>query len=205
MKCVWWFGQNWLIWNTIKVNVINNISIEREDNAKRLPGSGSNKKLSYYHFLLTQSPSPKELSIIHADLDRTFPTHKKFRNKSGNGQKRLYNVLYAYCVHDHEVGYCQGMGFIAALMLMYYQEEDAFYILVALLRDKKYNMRGLFMPGLPLLHQRFHQLSYLMKRHCPKAHAKLELNKSELERVYPAHYATQWFLLYFYIKMVPPI
>ena len=47
-------------------------------------------------------------------------------SKSGRGKESLRNVLYAYANHDSDVGYTQGMGFIAALFLMLMTEDDAF-------------------------------------------------------------------------------
>ena len=38
-------------------------------------------------------------------------------------QQALFNVLKAYAVYNPEIGYCQGMGFISALLLMYMAEE----------------------------------------------------------------------------------
>ena len=71
---------------------------------------------------MKQKPAHDALTVINNDLDRTFPRHELFRKKQGDGQNQLYNVLYAYACHDQEVGYCQGMGFLAALFLMYYTE-----------------------------------------------------------------------------------
>lgn len=48
----------------------------------------------------------------------------------------------AYSVYNQEVGYCQGMSQIAALLLMYMDEEDAFWALSALMADTKYAMHG---------------------------------------------------------------
>lgn len=45
-------------------------------------------------------------------------------------------------MYNTEVGYCQGMSQIAALFLMYMDEEDAFWCLHALLVDKKHSMHG---------------------------------------------------------------
>lgn len=33
-------------------------------------------------------------------------------------QEALFNVMKAYSLHDREVGYCQGSGFIVGLLLM---------------------------------------------------------------------------------------
>ena len=45
-------------------------------------------------------------------------------------------------MYNTEVGYCQGMSQIAALLLMYLNEEDAFWALSALLSDKEHGMHG---------------------------------------------------------------
>ena len=41
-----------------------------------------------------------------------------------------------------EVSYCQGMSQIAALLLMYMNEEDAFWALSQLLTNQKHAMHG---------------------------------------------------------------
>ena len=38
-------------------------------------------------------------------------------------QQALFHVLGAYSMYNTEVGYCQGMSQIAALLLMYLNEE----------------------------------------------------------------------------------
>ena len=52
----------------------------------------------------------------------------------GPGQRSLYNVLKAYSIYDRTVGYVQGMGFVAGTLLLFMSEEDAFWVLVALLK-----------------------------------------------------------------------
>jgi Rab-GTPase-TBC domain len=52
-----------------------------------------------------------------------------------------------------QVGYVQGMGFIAGLLLLYMREEDAFWTMVALLKgaSRPPPLEGLYLEGLPLL------------------------------------------------------
>jgi len=38
-------------------------------------------------------------------------------------QQALFHVLAAYSMYNTEIGYCQGMSQIAALLLMYLNEE----------------------------------------------------------------------------------
>lgn len=147
----------------------------------------------YYKWLVTkQKPAQDALSVIQVDLDRTFPRHELFKNRKGDGQNQLYHVLYAYACHDQELGYCQGMGFLAALFLMYYTEEDAFYCLLSLLNNPKYDMRGLFLENFPLLNERFFQFDELLKQHFPK----LQKHLADFD-VTPQFYALPWFMSVF--------
>ena len=50
---------------------------------------------------------------------RTYPTHPYFARTDGPGQTALYEVLSAYSNLDKEVGYCQGLGFIAGHFIMH--------------------------------------------------------------------------------------
>ncbi|XP_008591053.1 PREDICTED: USP6 N-terminal-like protein [Galeopterus variegatus] len=59
-----------------------------------------------------------------------------------------------------EVGYCEGMSHIAAILLMHLNEEDAFWALVQLMTNRRHNMHGFYIPGSPKLRilQFFHEL-----------------------------------------------
>lgn len=52
---------------------------------------------------------------IDKDLPRTFPGHPLL---DGIGRDALRRVLCAYALHNPAVGYCQGMNFLAALLLL---------------------------------------------------------------------------------------
>ena len=56
----------------------------------------------------------------------------------GSKQNLLYNVLAAYAKHAPEVGYCQGMNFLAALILIgvNFDEVCAFIVLDKLLSQE---------------------------------------------------------------------
>lgn len=58
------------------------------------------------------------IQVIRRDIARTYPEHDFFKEKDGLGQESLFNVMKAYSLHDREVGYCQGSGFIVGLLLM---------------------------------------------------------------------------------------
>jgi hypothetical protein len=146
----------------------------------------STSALRRYAELRLMENAPCEAEIVR-DINRTFPNHVMYRDKHAFGQDSLLSVLRAYSVFNPEVGYCQGMGFICGLLLMYMDEEDAFLMLVTLLED--YGMAGLFRPGLPLLNKYFFQLRRLISEHLPRLSRHLQEQGVE-----PTMYASQWFM-----------
>jgi hypothetical protein len=89
--------------------------------------------------------SDKTMEEIEKDVDRTFPNHILFQGSSSAGQRSLRTILQWYAALDPEIGYCQGMSFVAATLLTYTDEEDAFYILVAILqRSQVPKMRTMY-------------------------------------------------------------
>ncbi|XP_042352349.1 USP6 N-terminal-like protein [Plectropomus leopardus] len=130
-----------------------------------------------------------EIKQIDLDVNRTFRNHIMFMDRFGVKQQALFHVLAAYSVYNTEVSYCQGMSQIAAILLMYLNEEDAFWALSQLLNNSKHAMHGFFIPGFPKL-QRFqahHEL--ILSKMLPKL--KKHLDK---EQMTTGIYTTKWFL-----------
>ena len=86
-----------------------------------------------------------DIRQIDLDVNRTYRDHIMFRKRYDVKQQALFHVLAAYSMYNTEVGYCQGMSQIAALLLMYMNEEDAFWALSALLTNKRHIMHGVFL------------------------------------------------------------
>lgn len=139
---------------------------------QKLAGSQSRAEANQdlYLYLLTQHTDWEEK--IFRDLHRTFP-NIFFRDRLGLGQQSLRNVLKAFAVFDPQVGYCQGMGFIAALFLMYMDECCAFWMLVSVLDDEMYGMRGFFLSDMPRIPLMFYQFQHLLLKHLPHLSAHL--------------------------------
>lgn len=78
------------------------------------------------------------LQQIEKDLPRTFPDHSLMRDhgsKTTSGRCALRRILAAYSLHNPGVGYCQGMNFIAGCLLLFMNEEDAFYCLCTIVGE----------------------------------------------------------------------
>ena len=83
-------------------------------------------------------PTIKAATQISLDLDRTFYTHKMFMEKGGEGQQALFNILAVYARLNPSVGYCQGMAYVVAVLLMVMPEEEAFWASVTMFENKKF-------------------------------------------------------------------
>ncbi|GFR69450.1 USP6 N-terminal-like protein [Elysia marginata] len=140
----------------------------------------------------------KSTSIRQIDLDvnRTYRNHIMFRERYGVKQQSLFHVLAAYSVYNTEVGYCQGMSEIAALLLMYLNEEDAFWGLSQLFISPKHTMHGFFMLGFPKLLRFQEHHDNVLRKFLPKIRKHLERNE-----MYPTLYTIKWFLQCFLDRM----
>lgn len=82
----------------------------------------------------------------------------------------LENVLRAFSSVNTEIGYCQGMDHVAAVVLSVvgWHEARAFWMLTSLIASPKYALDALYSPSLPHLSLRCYQLERLMKIHLPE-------------------------------------
>lgn len=85
---------------------------------QRLAGTEeSTHMMENYRLLITKESNCE--NVIQRDIARTFPAHDFFKEAGGLGQDSLYRVSKAYAVYDTEVGYCQGLSFLAATLLLH--------------------------------------------------------------------------------------
>ncbi|KAK7169187.1 hypothetical protein R3I93_005241 [Phoxinus phoxinus] len=141
-----------------------------------------------YQDLLKQLTAQQHAILV--DLGRTFPTHQYFSAQLGAGQLSLYNLLKAYSLLDTEVGYCQGISFVAGLLLLHMSEEQAFDTLKFLMYDL--GIRRQYRPDMISLQIQMYQLSRLLHDY----HRNLYTHLEEHE-ICPSLYAAPWFLTLF--------
>jgi len=156
-----------------------------------LAGCNENEKsMNESYRLLLSKDSPCE-NIIVRDINRTFTGHQFFQDE--NGQQALYKLSKAYSIYDEEVGYCQGLSFLIASLLLHVPEEQAFNLLVKIMY--RYEVREIYKTNFEALHLRFFQLESLMREHLPQLYEHfVDLNIE-------AHmYASQWFLTLYTAK-----
>uniref|UniRef100_A0A6Q2ZI13 TBC1 domain family member 4 n=1 Tax=Esox lucius TaxID=8010 RepID=A0A6Q2ZI13_ESOLU len=141
-----------------------------------------------YQDLLKQLTAQQHSILV--DLGRTFPTHQYFSAQLGAGQLSLYNLLKAYSLLDTEVGYCQGISFVAGILLLHMSEDQAFDMLKFLMYDLGF--RRQYRPDMTSLQIQMYQLSRLLHDY----HREL-YNHLEEHEICPSLYAAPWFLTLF--------
>ena len=162
--------------------------------------------------------SPYE-GLIGKDVGRSFPNVEMFREKGGEGQQMLGRVLKCFSLHDPEIGYCQGLGFVVGPLLMHMSDAEAFCVLVRYELDSSiflfpkrwqltlsharlmehYDLRSCYLPDLSGLHLRIYNFKNLLSRHLPELAAHLESLKVE------PIYVSQWFLSFFAVTCPLPM
>jgi hypothetical protein len=171
----------------------------REKNTQERNKQG--EKPLYFHLANTES---KFADTIVKDITRTFPSHVLFQSdESGRsiGRDSLYRVLNAYAQYDAEVGYCQSMNFVAGIFLMYFNEEEAFWMLVSILKTSKSLLRTFYVESFPLLREFQWEFGELLKEHCSKwvNHCDALIRREVITRqeVDPGLYTPEWFMTLF--------
>ncbi|KAM9247863.1 TBC1 domain family member 4 isoform 2-T2 [Leptosomus discolor] len=153
----------------------------------RLPNKQQPPDVSYKE-LLKQLTAQQHAILV--DLGRTFPTHPYFSAHLGAGQLSLFNLLKAYSLLDKEVGYCQGISFVAGVLLLHMSEEQAFEMLKFLMYDLGF--RKQYRPDMMSLQIQMYQLSRLLHDYHRDLYNHLEDNE-----ISPSLYAAPWFLTLF--------
>ncbi|XP_076347797.1 PTB_TBC1D1_like and TBC domain-containing protein plx [Tachypleus tridentatus] len=141
-----------------------------------------------YSELLSQLTSQQHAILI--DLGRTFPSHPYFSQPLGPGQLALFNLLKAYSLLDTEVGYCQGLSFVAGILLLHMSEGQAFQMMKHILF--LLGFRRQYKPDMVALQVQMYQLSRLLHDQHHDVYSHLENYE-----IGPTLYAAPWFLTLF--------
>ncbi|KAK0485982.1 rab-GTPase-TBC domain-containing protein [Armillaria novae-zelandiae] len=155
----------------------------------QLMAASKDPELESTYLKLLKETSPHEKAITR-DLGRTFPHHDFFTDGDGIGQENLFNVLKAYSLYDTQVGYCQGLPFVVAILLLNMPDEEAFSLLVRLMYV--YDLRGHFLPEMPKLQLRLFQFDRLVEEILPVLHIHFLR-----QGVKSSMFCSQWFLTMF--------
>ena len=141
---------------------------------------------------------------IKKDIHRTFPEEAYFSSELFNyiGQEQLFRVLKAIAIYLPNVGYCQGMNFIVAFLLLVNggNEQETFWFFVGLARSHDYLLMGFFERNFPLLNLYHHVFYEVFKKELPKLHEYLSS-----QQIPDQLWITKWLLTMFLYSLPPCI
>lgn len=98
-----------------------------------------------YHELKSKISNRTIIDMIEIDLPRTFPDNIFF-SRDHSLPRQLFNVLATFAHQNSEIGYCQGLNYIAGLIILATKSEEAsFWILKTLTEHilPKYYVRSM--------------------------------------------------------------
>jgi hypothetical protein len=148
-------------------------------------------------YILQKDPIREHLDVeIQKDVPRTFPHERLFslhHEKWSIGHQNLYKVLRAYSAMDPEVGYCQGMNFLASMPLFFLPLDESFWVFNYMMHELGW--REYFTARYPRLHKSMQILNKLTAIHLPELSAHLKANNIHSSTY--ATFAQQWFMTCF--------
>ena len=112
-------------------------------------------------------------------------------DRDGPGQQMLFNILAVYARVNPKVGYCQGMAYVAGVLLMHMAEEEAFWCMVALFESPKY-LEGYYSESLHRVQHDAQVFAGLVAERHPALGQHFEALG-----VHPLMYVTPWFMCAF--------
>ena len=125
---------------------------------------------------------------INRDINRTFYTDKFVE---GNGKKMLIDILTALAFIRPEIGYCQGMNFIAGALINFIDDEEkCFWIFLSFIDNIEMNL--LYLKNMPDYSIRVYQLNFYIKEYFPEL--SIHFKKHQIN---PDVFFSKWILTIF--------
>lgn len=134
------------------------------------------------------APSAAE-DMINLDLPRTFP-NLKFFAKDTMQYNQLKEVLTIYTLYRTDIGYIQGMSYIAATLLLYLDPYEAFYCFANIINHAWF--QPFFTMDLCGINAYMNTFAHFMHENLPQVHANFARNN-----ITPQLYLFDWVVTLF--------
>ena len=180
-----------LLFNKIVKNINNKILVKKIWNKELLKYSAfsniNNFDIIYYKYKKI-SDNKCDNEIIK-DLLRTFPNDSSFQRGSACYQK-LFNILKVYSNYNKEIGYAQGMNFIVAKLIKFFDNEKESFIYLDAIFNK---LKMVEVIGIKNnLEKKMKTVQFLLKTLCPDILFFLEKKKINHEI-----FTAKWYITLF--------
>ena len=127
--------------------------------------------------------------MLVKDVYRTFSDLHMFTENPNTGHNKLFNVLKAYSLYDEDVGYTQGMGFIAALVIYVLEDEAlAWTAFVKILNICEW--RKLYLESTPKLFELTKTVRTFVNEFLPRLYKQLLQHNIILESLFASPFLT---------------
>jgi TBC1 domain family member 14 len=123
-------------------------------------------------------------SYIDVDLTRTFPS-LAFFSQDCHMNEELRHILETFCFYRPDIGYVQGMSYIAGNLLLYMDPLTAFTCFANLLRSSFFH--AFLKLDRAMMQERYSILDALFRDHLPKLHRHFDE-----ENIIPDLYFLEW-------------
>ena len=180
-----------IIFNKIVKNINNKNLVRKIWNKELLKFSNfinmnNNIDIIYHNY---KKSSTKYDNEIIKDLLRTFPKDSAFQRGSSCYQK-LFNILKVYSNFNNEIGYAQGMNFIVAKLIKFFDNEKDSFIYLDSLFNK---LKMVEVIGIKNnLEKKMKMVQFLLKSLCPDILYFLESKKINHEI-----FTAKWYITLF--------
>lgn len=131
------------------------------------------------------------VALIENDISRTFPQLGLFQEK-GPLALPLTHVLSAFACYRADIGYVQGMSFLAAMLLLNMDELTAFQTLCHMFKHKNGVLTSFYKMDLGKIHAYFKVFHHFLNHFAP-----LLFNHFDTLGLLPEFYLYEWFLSMF--------
>ncbi|CAG9324067.1 unnamed protein product [Blepharisma stoltei] len=143
------------------------------------------RRIEYSTYLNKISELGDIEEVIDLDVIRSYQGHQIITGQI------LKNILKSIAVYNPEIGYCQGMNYVAGTLYVQLQDEElVFKCLIGMI--EKFQMQPLYVQSLPKLKQFFYQLDRLIGILLPDIHSLFrEIGLCS------GHFTASWFITVF--------
>ncbi|XP_954375.1 uncharacterized protein TA21075 [Theileria annulata] len=158
-----------------------------------------NSNPGLYQKMVNTSLSKEISDQIDMDINRTFPHHRDYKVNSF-GTIMLRNVLCAFANYMPSISYCQSLNYLTATLLIFMNEEEAFWSLVQIvnsrIHEKGFDLTGYYKDGMLDLKRDVMVLEFILKKRMKRLYNHLRRNNIDLMWI-----CAEWFLCLFAISL----
>ena len=148
-----------------------------------------NTKKFYSKYIKQTLDKEKSINLIDLDIERTFSSMGIFKNESQLGNN-LREILRIFVVARPDIGYVQGLSYIAGTLLLQMDKFTSFVCFMNIILSP--NILPFYRLDEDSIKKRLELFNELLKLNLPKLYKHFEENE-----VLSEHYLIEWFMTLF--------